>query len=108
MDKYYIEGGKPEDKGFKALPFWQRDPPQALLEATVLGNFCEVWLAKHNDDNTLIEDGFVGINRLTKVQLPTLASLYGAILADVDYVIMGAGTLNLYLYVWGWSSVGVS
>jgi nitronate monooxygenase len=42
------------------------------------------------DDNTPT-GGLVGINCLTKVQHPTLASLYGATLADVDYVIMGAG-----------------
>ena len=39
-------------------------------------------IAKHNDDGSPIEKGIVGINRLTKVQLPTLYSLYGAILAD--------------------------
>jgi nitronate monooxygenase len=33
----------------------------------------------------------VGINLLSKIQLPTLASLYGAMLAGVDYVLMGAG-----------------
>jgi nitronate monooxygenase len=33
----------------------------------------------------------VGINYLEKIQLPTLPSLFGAMLADVDYVLMGAG-----------------
>jgi len=33
----------------------------------------------------------VGINLLEKIQLATLPSLYGAMLADVDYVLMGAG-----------------
>src|SRR5690606_17113311 len=33
----------------------------------------------------------VGINLLEKVQLPNLSSLYGAMLAGVDVVIMGAG-----------------
>jgi NAD(P)H-dependent flavin oxidoreductase YrpB (nitropropane dioxygenase family) len=69
---------------------WSLNPTQHLLEVTVVANFCEVWLAKHNDDNTPT-GGMVGINRLTKVQLPTIASLYGAMLGDVDYVIMGAG-----------------
>jgi nitronate monooxygenase len=44
-----------------------------------------VWLAKRG------HKGPVGINLLTKVQMPTLPSLYGAMLAGVDYVIMGAG-----------------
>src|SRR5205814_278154 len=52
---------------------------------TILANFVEVFLAKEG------HDGLVGINLLTKVQMPTLPSLYGAMLAGVDYVIMGAG-----------------
>jgi nitronate monooxygenase len=90
MEKYFVEGGKPQDKPFRPLPMWTLDPPQALLEACVLADYCEVWLAKHNDDGTPT-GGIAGINLLTKVTLPTIASLYGAMLADVDYVIMGAG-----------------
>ena len=33
----------------------------------------------------------MGINCLTKIQMPTIHSLYGAMLAGCDYVIMGAG-----------------
>ena len=33
----------------------------------------------------------VGINYLEKIQTPHLASIYGAMLADIDYVLMGAG-----------------
>jgi len=57
----------------------------------VVANFCEIWLAKHNDDSTLTNHGSVGINCLTKIQLPNVPSLYGAMLAGCDYVIMGAG-----------------
>ena len=53
--------------------------------ATVFANFVEVFLAKEG------HDGVVGINLLTKVQMPNLGSLYGAMLAGVDYVLMGAG-----------------
>ena len=52
---------------------------------TVVANFVEVFLAKEG------HDGPVGINLLEKIQLPNLASLYGAMLAGVDYVLMGAG-----------------
>jgi len=54
-------------------------------QLTVLASFVEVWLAKEG------HDGVVGINLLTKVQMPNLATLYGAMLAGVDYVLMGAG-----------------
>jgi nitronate monooxygenase len=57
-------------------------PSQDLL---VLSSFVEVALAKRG------HDGVIGINLLTKVQIPTIASLYGALLANVDYVMMGAG-----------------
>ena len=51
----------------------------------MLANFVEIFLAREG------HDGIVGINLLTKVQMPTLPSLYGAMLAGVDYVLMGAG-----------------
>jgi NAD(P)H-dependent flavin oxidoreductase YrpB (nitropropane dioxygenase family) len=54
-------------------------------QVTIAANFVEVWLAKEGHSGT------VGINLLTKVQMPTLASLYGAMLAGVDVVLMGAG-----------------
>ena len=34
---------------------------------------------------------FVGMNLLTKIQMPNLPLLYGAMLAGVDYILMGAG-----------------
>lgn len=54
-------------------------------ELTVAGNFVEVWLAKEG------HDGPVGVNYLEKIQLATPAAVYGAMLAGVDYVLMGAG-----------------
>jgi nitronate monooxygenase len=45
----------------------------------------EVFLAKEG------HDGVIGINLLEKIQLPTLPTLFGAMLAGVDYVLMGAG-----------------
>jgi len=51
----------------------------------MLANFTEVFLAKKGHPRV------VGINYLHKIQLPTLPSLFGAMLAGVDYVLMGAG-----------------
>jgi nitronate monooxygenase len=56
-----------------------------LIELTIVSNFAEVFLAKEG------HEGVVGINLLEKIQLPTVASLFGAMLAGVDYVLMGAG-----------------
>jgi nitronate monooxygenase len=55
------------------------------IDLVVLASFVEVALAKYG------HSGIVGMNLLTKVQIPTAAALCGAILAGVDYVIMGAG-----------------
>lgn len=85
IDTYYIEGGRPADTPYKRPPMWTLTPPAVLEQITVVANFVEVWLAKEGHDNP------VGINLLEKVQLPNLASLYGAMLAGVDVVIMGAG-----------------
>jgi NAD(P)H-dependent flavin oxidoreductase YrpB (nitropropane dioxygenase family) len=80
-----VAGSGPGVPRFPAIPQPSLHPPKALTELTVVGNFVEVWLAKEG------HDGPVGINYLEKIQLPTLASLYGAMLAGVDVVLMGAG-----------------
>lgn len=85
LKRYYIPGGKPEDAPYKRPVMWTTRPPRELNALTVIGNFVEVWLAKEGHDNP------VGINLLEKVQMPNMASLYGAMLAGVDYVIIGAG-----------------
>jgi NAD(P)H-dependent flavin oxidoreductase YrpB (nitropropane dioxygenase family) len=82
---YYIPGGKAPEAPFKLTPMPVLHPGPAFVELTVLANFTEVYLAKEG------HDGRVGINFLEKIQLPTLPSLFGAMLAGVDYVLMGAG-----------------
>lgn len=84
VDKYL----RPEAKAFE--PF--RVPPplrmelsQEVQELLVCANFAEVWLAKKG------HDGLVGVNYLEKIQLGHLPALYGAMLAGVDYVVIGAG-----------------
>ena len=85
LDRYFVEDGKEANKGYKSRPVYSQEPPEALTELTVAANFVEVWLAKHG------HSGPVGINLLEKIQLPTVHSLFGAVLAGVDYVLMGAG-----------------
>ena len=63
----------------------RRQMSRERQQLTMLANFVEIFLAREG------HDGIVGINLLTKVQMPTLPSLYGAMLAGVDYVLMGAG-----------------
>ncbi len=85
VDTYFIPGGKPQDQPFKKVRTFTVDPEDSLVELTVAANFVEVFLAKEG------HDGPVGINFLRKIELPIPCSLYGAMLAGVDYVIVGAG-----------------
>lgn len=85
LNKYFVEGGSDPNKPITRPPMWTMKPSRDLEELTVVSNFVEVFLAKHGHNN------YVGINLLEKVQMPTMASLYGAMLAGVDFVIMGAG-----------------
>jgi nitronate monooxygenase len=63
----------------------QKRDVRKLVELCVVANFVEVFLAREGHDNP------VGINYLEKVQIPHLPSIYGAMLAGVGYVLMGAG-----------------
>ena len=59
--------------------------PARARELCIVANFVEVCLAREGHDQA------VGINYLEKIQIPHLPSIYGAMLAGVDYVLMGAG-----------------
>lgn len=85
LDRYFIPGGKAPDVPFISCAMPNASPTRRQLELIVVSNFVEVFLAKEG------HDGLVGINYLEKIQVPTLASLFGAMLAGVDYVLMGAG-----------------
>jgi len=85
IDRYFVDGGKPPDRPFAAKPMVGHKLSQHLEELLIAANFVEVFLAKEG------HGGMVGINYLHKIQPPLLASLYGAMLAGVDIVIVGAG-----------------
>jgi NAD(P)H-dependent flavin oxidoreductase YrpB (nitropropane dioxygenase family) len=82
---YFIPGGKPVNAPFKLTAMPGLRLPADFVALTVAANFVEVFLAKEG------HDGLVGINYMEKLQFPTLPSIFGAMLADVDYVLMGAG-----------------
>ena len=83
--EYFVADGKPADAPYPLTPMHQRKDPRKLVELCMVSNFVEVFLAKEGHKNP------VGINFLEKVQMPHLASIYGAMLAGVGYVLMGAG-----------------
>jgi nitronate monooxygenase len=85
INRYYTPSGKMPETPYKTPAAYSLHPPKFLDQLTAIANFVEVFLAKEG------HSGLVGINLLEKVQMPNLASLYGAMLAGVDVVLMGAG-----------------
>lgn len=103
---YFIEGGKAPSAHFKAAPHqtlrsqngltsfpvpaqghtverFQLD--EEVVELLIATAFAEVWLAKQG------HDGKIFINFLNKIELPLIYAMYGAMLAGVDGVVVGAG-----------------
>ena len=85
LANFFISGGKQKDEPFCNAPSPDANPTPNYLGLNVLASFVEVFLAKEG------HRGIVGINLLEKIQLPILPCLFGAMLAGVDYVLMGAG-----------------
>ncbi len=85
LDTFFLPQGLPENKPYRWLPMHTLEGLAAAQELCIVGNFVEVFLAKEGHSHP------VGINYLEKIQLPHLPSIYGALLAGVSVVIMGAG-----------------
>jgi nitronate monooxygenase len=85
LGRYFVEGGKPASNAFRTDPMHVMESSEQRQALSVIAGFVEVFLAKEG------HAGVVGINFLEKIQLPTPATLYGAMLAGVDYVLVGAG-----------------
>ena len=85
LEEYFLPDGRASGESYAAVPKLAIVQDRPAQEIAVLGNFVEVWLAKEG------HEGLVGVNYLEKVQMATPAAAYGAMLAGVDYVLMGAG-----------------
>lgn len=85
LSRYFRPRGRVAGTPYAMLPMYRTHVSATREQVTIMANFVEVFLAKEG------HSGPVGLNLLTKIQLPNMASLYGAMLAGVDYVLMGAG-----------------
>ena len=85
MRRFFRDGGRPPQTPYR--PITKLDLRQRIdaVRMTALGAFVEVWLAKQG------HTGPVGINLLEKIQMWTPAALLGAMIANVDVVLVGAG-----------------
>ena len=85
LHRHFREGGRAPGESYVPVHKLSMSPSVTCLELSIVANFAEVWLAKEG------HHGVVGINFLEKVQMATPSAAYGAMLAGVDYVLMGAG-----------------
>jgi NAD(P)H-dependent flavin oxidoreductase YrpB (nitropropane dioxygenase family) len=85
LGRYFVAGGIGPDEPFRAVPRPTLRPSERSTNLVVAANFVEVFLAKEG------HEGLVGINLMEKLQMSTPAASYGAMLAGVDYVLVGAG-----------------
>ena len=106
LERFFIAGGKAPTARFKYAPMQmaralngndtfpihpQPEAPEALtldadtIELVIASAFGEVWLAKEG------HAGRVFINFLNKVDMPLIYAMYGAMLAGVDGIVVGAG-----------------
>ena len=85
LDLFFVPGGKKPEVPYKMPGSFTIKNHRWLDELCIVSNFVEVFLAREGHANP------VGINYMEKLQLPHLPSIYGAMLAGVAVVIMGAG-----------------
>ncbi len=85
MDALFVPGGKAPDAPYKPAEKQVMKSSAWRDELCIVSNFVEVFLAREGHANP------VGINYLEKIQMPHLASAYGAVLAGAAVVIVGAG-----------------
>jgi NAD(P)H-dependent flavin oxidoreductase YrpB (nitropropane dioxygenase family) len=82
---YYVESGRRAGAAYRLLPIHRFRPTVRSQRVLAAATFSEVALAKEG------HEGLVGVNLLAKLKRYTLPCLYGAMLAGVDAVFMGAG-----------------
>jgi len=85
LRRWFRPAGRAPGEKYRELTMYRQDVKVERQQVTMLAMFVEVWLAKEGHGNP------VGVNLLTKIQMPNLALCYGAMLAGADFVLMGAG-----------------
>lgn len=86
IDRYYLEDGRHGDP-YRAVPMFGYEPGTRAADLAVIGAYSLVWQARKRAQ----QRGHIGVNLLTKIQEPTIHTIYGAMQAGAELVTMGAG-----------------
>ncbi|HET9059654.1 MAG TPA: nitronate monooxygenase [Acidimicrobiales bacterium] len=86
LARYFVPGGRGPGKPYRPIARLTLNPSLDRQRLAVIAAFVEVTLAKQAANGAA-----VGINLMEKVQLAVPAAAYGAMLAGVDAVLVGAG-----------------
>ena len=86
IEKFYRKDGR-SGAPYDRTPLFNYRYAAITADLAVVGAFAEVMRAKRRAGG----NGLIGMNLLTKIEEPTIHTLYGAMQADVDLVAMGAG-----------------
>ncbi len=81
-EDYYLTGGLRPGRPFRLARQPVFGQGTAAVELAVLAAFAEVFLAREG------HDGLVGMHMSGKLRLPLLPTLFGAMLAGVDYLVL--------------------
>jgi NAD(P)H-dependent flavin oxidoreductase YrpB (nitropropane dioxygenase family) len=84
--QYFIEGGKEPGAMFRGPSIGGMTPPRDVQVLTIAATFAHIWRAKQAAPGRPI-----GVNFLRKIERVLLYGFYGAVLAEADWVVMGAG-----------------
>jgi NAD(P)H-dependent flavin oxidoreductase YrpB (nitropropane dioxygenase family) len=85
LRRYYRPDGREPGTAYRPIPRLDHHQRIEAVRLAALGTYVQVRLAKSG------HHGPIGINLLEKIQLWTPAVLLGAMLADIDVVLVGAG-----------------
>lgn len=85
LARFFRDGGRDSGTAYRPIPKLDLHQKMDAVRLTAMGTYVQVALAKEG------HDGAVGMNLLEKVQIWTPAALLGAMIADVDVLLVGAG-----------------
>ena len=86
LARWFVPGGRPPGRPYQAVPRLRLDSGVERQRLAVVAAFAEIRLARRAAPGAP-----VGVNLMENIQMATPAAAYGAMLAGVDVVLVGAG-----------------